>query len=92
MKVYLVRAYWGEYSDAGERIERVFSTRKRAIDYIKSRSIDVYDEDGTTYACWAGDKPTGTACPKWDGTAWRYEVEYSLFTSAYQVIEMEVDA
>lgn len=45
MKVYLVRAFWGEYSDRGECIERVFSTRRRAIDYIKGQSIDVYEED-----------------------------------------------
>ena len=91
MKVYLVRAFWGQYSDKGERIERVFSTRKKAIDYIEGQSIDVYEEDGDTYACWSCDKPTGTAHPKWNGYAWRYEVVYSLDTSSYQIIEMEVD-
>lgn len=91
MKVYLVRAFWGAYSDQGECIERVFSTRRKAIDYIKGRGIGVYDENGVTYACWYGDEPTRTAYPKWDGNAWRYEVEYSLDTSAYEIIEKEVD-
>ena len=93
MKVYLVRAAWGEYSDAGECIEHVFSKREKAIEYIKGRGIGVYDDGDYTYACWPCDEPMRTVYPTWNGSNWAYEgVQYSLDTPWFDVIEMEVDA
>ena len=95
MTVYLVRKFWGAYSDAGEYIVCAFSKREFAVAWVEQQELQAYEENGTLYAAYGYEPPHDlvTLHPaNIRDNYWKFPCEYNLETPAYQVIAMEVTA
>ena len=91
MKIYLVRSWWGAYSDAGERIEKAFTRRERAVEWIKEQTCEVYDDGGEVYASFGCEDGIYQINPTRHREWWPFECIGNIDTPKFEVVEMEVE-
>lgn len=88
--VYLVRSFWGAYSDAGESIEAAFARRASAVEWVKSQTCAVYEDSGEVYAAYGCEEGIYEIHPTRHGYRWQFDCHANLDTPTYEILGMGV--